>query len=201
MNDLKRPTSVLIGISRPVVRAGIAAILAQDPALEVRLVDEPVEEAYRAAKADVVLIEDDMVVLGALLAIDRQVKTIVYIDQPGDEPIAQALRAGACSVLNADVEAEILPRGVKDVAAGKRCVPPEVGALLAQRENERPLTLRETDVLKLVATGLANKQIAAKLKVTEGTVKTHVNNLLQKLGVAGRTEATAVAIRRGLVKV
>jgi two-component system, NarL family, response regulator len=157
--------------------------------------------AYRAARSDVVVIDDDPRLLAELIGHDRNLKAIVYLDAPGDEPVARALRNGAYSVLHADVEAELLPRAVKDVAAGKRCVPPEVGAMLAQRENERPLTEREADVLRLLATGLANKQIAAKLKVTDGTVKTHVNNLLQKLGAAGRTEATAVAIRRGLVKV
>jgi two-component system, NarL family, response regulator len=194
-------TSVLVALGRPIVRAGVVAILSRDASLQVREAGGSVIDDYRAARTDVVLIDVDESLLAGLLSVDRNVKAIVYADAPGDEPVARALRAGACSVLHADVEAGLLPRAVKDVAAGKRCVPPEVGAMLAQRENQRPLTDREADVLRLLATGLANKQIAAKLKVTEGTVKTHVNNLLQKLGVTGRTEATAVAIRRGLVKV
>ncbi|MFM2044353.1 MAG: Protease production enhancer protein [Pseudomonadota bacterium] len=118
-----------------------------------------------------------------------------------DEDIERALKAGAKAYLLKDLsEAELLDC-LREVAAGRTYVPFPIAAKLAERLTQVQLTQREMAVLKHMAEGLANKSIAARLAISDATVKVHVTNLFQKLQVNSRTEAIAVAVRRGLVRI
>ena len=118
-----------------------------------------------------------------------------------------ALEAGATGYLLKDAEAEEVARAVRAAYAGEVHLDPAVTRLLARRMREKkatpepvePLTERERDVLRLLGQGMSNKEIAAALFISEGTARTYVSNILGKLGVAGRTEAAAIAVRGGLV--
>jgi two-component system NarL family response regulator len=117
-----------------------------------------------------------------------------------DEDIYRALRAGARGYLLKEVTREELIDCVRTVHAGRTYIPPEIAARLAERVTTIELTARERQVLGLVVKGKGNRDIGHELTVTEGTVKVHVNNILAKLGVASRTEAATLALRRGLVR-
>jgi two-component system, NarL family, response regulator LiaR len=120
-----------------------------------------------------------------------------------DASVVGAVRAGAIGYLLKDTEADALCRAIKAAAAGQVQLTPQAAARLMQvvsaPESPRPLTDRETEVLQLLAQGQANKQIARRLSIAEKTVKVHVSNILGKLGVQSRTQATLYAIRIGLV--
>jgi DNA-binding NarL/FixJ family response regulator len=114
-----------------------------------------------------------------------------------------AVRAGAIGYLLKDMEAEELNRAIKAAASGQVQLSPVAAARLVREvrapDNPETLTLRETDVLKLIATGFSNKEIARDLGIGEKTVKTHVSNILSKFGVLSRTQAALMAVRMGLV--
>ena len=118
----------------------------------------------------------------------------------GDENICQSLRAGAKAYLLKDVTLEELVDCIEKVHGGQTCVPPAVAAKLAERTASPELTERELEVLRLIVAGRSNKEIAGDLSITEGTVKTHVNHVLDKLGVHDRTQAATTALKRGLVR-
>src|SRR5439155_17002435 len=119
-----------------------------------------------------------------------------------DASVVGALRAGAISYLQKDTQADTLCQAMKAAAAGQVQLTPQAAARLMQvvsvPESPEALTERETDVLRLLAQGQANKQIARSLNIAEKTVKVHVSNILSKLGVQSRTQATLYAIRIGL---
>jgi DNA-binding NarL/FixJ family response regulator len=123
----------------------------------------------------------------------------------GDASVTGAIKAGAIGYLLKDTEAEELHRAIRGAAEGKVQLAPQAAARLVREvrppESPEELTERESEVLKLVARGKANKQIASDLFVEEKTVKTHVSSILRKLGVQSRTQAALHAVRTGLVSV
>src|SRR5580700_3833731 len=201
---------LLLVDDHPVVREGLASILGLVPGLQVIAQAGNGREAvalYAKHKPDVVLMDlrmPEMDGLQATMAIregDAAARIILLTTFDGDEDIFRGLRAGARAYLLKDVPREQLVDCVRSVAAGQTCIPPNVAAKLAERMRSPELTERELEVLQLVAVGKANKEVAAALDITEGTVKVHVNNILSKLGVSGRTEAVSVAMKRGIVKI
>lgn len=128
-------------------------------------------------------------------------RLIVLTGHASDEDVDNVLKAGARGFVLKSAPVEELVSAVRAVHDGKTFVSAAVGARLASRMMEQRLTDREAEVLRLVAGGKANKEIAASLGVTTGTVKLHVNNLFQKLGVQSRTEAVKVALERGLIRI
>jgi two-component system NarL family response regulator len=116
-----------------------------------------------------------------------------------DEDIYRALRAGAKAYLLKDTPREELLDTIRAVAAGHTRVPADVAAKLAERVSSEALTTREVDVLRLIVAGHSNREIATQLYISEGTVKTHVNHILMKLGASDRTQAATTALKRGLV--
>jgi DNA-binding NarL/FixJ family response regulator len=118
----------------------------------------------------------------------------------GDEDVYQALQVGARGYLMKDIFREQLLEAIRNVSAGKRYLPQMVANSLAERIDRPELTSREKQVLELIAQAFSNKQIAADLGLSEGTVKGHVNSILSKLGVEDRTHATLVALKRGLAR-
>jgi two-component system NarL family response regulator len=129
-----------------------------------------------------------------------QARFIVLTTFDGDEDIYRALQAGARAYLLKGMTVEVLLSTIRSVHAGKSIIPPAIAQKLAERMATEPLTQREQDVLEEIVRGKSNKEIGAALDISEATVKTHINNLLGKLGVEDRTQAATAAIQRGLVQ-
>jgi two-component system NarL family response regulator len=127
-------------------------------------------------------------------------KIIVLTACDGDEDVYQSLKAGAKAYLLKDVTLAQLVECIEKVHDGQTCIPASIAAKLAERTASPHLTERELDVLRRIVAGRSNKEIAADLEITEGTVKTHVNQVFDKLGVHDRTNAATTAIKRGLVR-
>lgn len=203
---------VLIADDHSVVRQGLRMFLGLDPELEV--VGEAVDgaEAVRLAqelKPDVVLMDLLMPVMDGITATatihetvpDTEVLALTSVLE--DASVVSAIRAGAIGYLLKDTNADELRRAIKSAAAGQVQLSPEASTRLLREvrapESPETLTDRETEVLRLLAEGLANKEIARKLEIGEKTVKTHVSNILAKLGVQSRTQAALYAVQIGLV--
>ena len=204
--------NVLITDDHKVVRQGLRMVLDLDPELDVVGEAENGEEALRLAmrlEPDVVLMDLVMPVMDGVQATrairrglpDTQVVALTSVLE--DASVTGAVRAGAIGYLLKNTGGDELCRAIKAAAAGQVQLAPEAAARLMREvsapENPEALTERETDVLKLVARGMANKQIARNLFIGEKTVKTHVSNILLKLGVNSRTQAALHAARTGLV--
>ena len=128
-------------------------------------------------------------------------RIIVLTTYLGDVQAVRALKAGALGyLLKASLRRDLLDT-IRAVAAGQRCVPPEVATEMAQHAMDDPLSEREIEVLRLVATGCSNKVVAARLLISEDTVKGHVHNILSKLDANDRTHAVTIALRRGFLEI
>jgi DNA-binding NarL/FixJ family response regulator len=205
---------ILIVDDHSVVRQGLRMFLSLDPELEV--IDEAVDGAEAVKKAkelkpDVVLMDLLMPVMDGITAIgiirrelpDTEVIALTSVLE--DSSVIGAVRAGAIGYLLKDTESDELCRAIKAAAAGQVQLSPKAAARL-MREVRAPdspevLTERETEVLRLLAQGQSNKEIAHALTIGEKTVKTHVSNILSKLGVPSRTQAALYAVRIGLVSI
>jgi NarL family two-component system response regulator LiaR len=203
---------IVIADDHKIVRRGIRIFLELDPELVV--VGEAADgaEAVRLAQQlqpDIVLMDllmPGMDGITATTTIRRELPEIEVLALTSvleDASVVGAVRAGAIGYLLKDTEADALCRAIKAAAAGQVQLTPQAAARLMQvvraPESPQPLTDRETEVLRLLAQGQANKQIARSLSIAEKTVKVHVSNILGKLGVQSRTQATLYAIRIGLV--
>jgi DNA-binding NarL/FixJ family response regulator len=191
-----------------VVRQGLVALLSTMDDLEiVGSVGDGLEaiETFRKIQPDVTLIDLQLPKLGGADTI-RQIRTefpqarfIVLTTFDGDEDIYRALQAGARAYLLKGMPLEELLTTIHAVHSGKLHIPSSVAEKLAERLSGQELTARELSVLERIVAGRANKEISADLSISEATVKTHINSMLGKLGVADRTHAATVAIQRGLV--
>jgi two-component system NarL family response regulator len=202
------PIRVLIVDDHPMIRAGLTATIDPEPDMTVVASASNGKEGleqYRQHQPDVMLIDLKMPEMGGVEAIRTiraefpSAKIIVVSTYQGDEDIYRALEAGALTYLLKDTLAEKMVGVIREVAAGGRPIPPEVAQRLTDRMFQAVLTPREVEVLHLVARGMRNKEIAGDLRISDETVQGHVKNILTKLSVHDRTEAVAVAIRRGIV--
>lgn len=204
--------SVLLTDDHQVVRQGIRMVLDLDPELEVVGEASNGEEALRQArrlKPDVVLMDLVMPVMDGVKATgeirrelpDTEVVALTSVLE--DASVTGAVKAGAIGYLLKNTGGDELRQAIKAAAAGQVQLAPEAAARLMREvripETPETLTERETEVLKLLARGQANKQIARNLYIGEKTVKTHVRNILMKLNVRSRTQAALYAARNGLV--
>jgi two-component system, NarL family, response regulator LiaR len=203
---------IIITDDHSVVRQGLRMFLGLDPELEVIGEAGDGAAAVRLAhelKPDVVLMDLMMPVMDGITATQiirrdlPDVEVIALTSVLEDASVVGAVRAGAIGYLLKNTQAEELCRAIKAAAAGQVQLSPEAAARLMREvrapESPEPLTERETEVLALLAQGRANKEIARSLHVSETTVKTHVSNILMKLGVPSRTQAALYAVRMGLV--
>ncbi|HEU5098929.1 MAG TPA: response regulator transcription factor [Roseiflexaceae bacterium] len=203
---------ILIADDHSVVRQGLRMFLGLDPELEVIGEARDGAEALamaRQLRPDVVLIDLLMPVMDGIAAISAirrelpDVEAIALTSVLDDNSVVGAVRAGAIGYLLKDTEADDLRRAIKAAAAGQVQLSPKAAARLMREvrapDSPEALTEREIDVLRLLAQGQANKQIAGSLRIGEKTVKTHVSNILAKLGVPSRTQAALYAVRIGLV--
>jgi DNA-binding NarL/FixJ family response regulator len=214
------PIKIIVADDHQVVRAGFAALLDTQPDFTVVGTASDGAQAVRVSRhlrPDVVLMDVRMPVMDGIEATKQLAggggpRILILTTFDLDEYVYDALRAGASGFLLKDVTAERLFDAVRVVAAGEALLAPTVTRRLITEFNRlRPragdqataalaaLTPRETEVLRLVAEGLSNPEIAARLQVTEETVKTHVSRVLSKLGLRGRTQAVVTAYESGLV--
>jgi two-component system NarL family response regulator len=191
------------------VRQGLVALLNVVEDVEVVGEAEDGVEAIKefdARHPDVTLIDLRLPKMSGVEVIQRvrsshsQARFIVLTTFDGDEDIYRALQAGARAYLLKGMTVEVLLSTIRSVHAGKSIIPPAIAQKLAERMATEPLTQREQDVLEEIVRGKSNKEIGAALDISEATVKTHINNLLGKLGVEDRTQAATAAIQRGLVQ-
>jgi DNA-binding NarL/FixJ family response regulator len=203
---------ILLVDDHSVVRQGLRLFLKYDPELEVVGEASDGAEALRMArnlKPDVVVMDllmPGMDGITATAAIRRglpETEVLALTSVLEDASVVGAVRAGAIGYLLKDTQAEALCQAIKAAAAGQVQLTPKAAARLMQAvsapESPEALTERETEVLRLLAQGYSNKQIARSLNNTEQTIKSHVSRILSKLGVQSRTQATLYAIRIGLV--
>ena len=181
--------------------------LARDIAVVAEADDgEAAVEAYRTHRPDAILLDLQMPRVSGVEAVrriraeDPGARVIVLTTYDIDDDIEQCLRAGAKAYLLKDVTPEELISCVRDVCAGRTRLSPEVAAKLADRYTQVALTPREFHVLRLLALGRSNRAIGDELGISEATVKVHVTRLLEKLNASSRTEAVAIATRRGLIR-
>ncbi|HMI57950.1 MAG TPA: response regulator transcription factor [Gemmatimonadaceae bacterium] len=200
---------VLLADDHAIVRSGVAQILNQQSGIQVVAEASDGGEAielYRRERPDVALIDLRMPVVEGAKVVERvrrefpDAVLIVLTTYDTDDDIECALRAGAKAYLLKDVSPNDLVACVRAAHAGRTWVSPAIASKLAERMTQVQMTPREMSVLKLLAVGKANRDIAESLSISEGTVKLHVTHLFEKLGVTSRTEAVATAMRRGLVR-
>jgi DNA-binding NarL/FixJ family response regulator len=207
---------ILVADDHPVVRDGLAAILSTQPDFEVMgqagTGREAVEQAT-ALQPDLVLLDlempelDGVGALEQLRALNPAVRVIVFTAFDTDERILGAVRAGAQGYLLKGVPREELFNAIRVVHSGGSLLQPVVASKLmrqvshqGQAMEREPLTPREMEVLRLLAQGWQNKEIAAELVISQRTVKFHVSSIMGKLGAGNRTEAVAIAAQQGLVE-
>ena len=200
---------VLIVDDHPLLREGIAALIGAEPDMELVAEAATGRDAlakFKLKRPDITLMDLQMPEMGgieAIIAIRGEfpnARIVVLTTYRGDVQVLRALRAGARAyLLKGRVNAELL-EVIRAVHRGEKRIPPEIAAELADHAAEDDLSPREIDVLRLVATGNSNKEVAAKLAITEETVKNHVTHILAKLGANDRTHAVTIAIKRGFIE-
>lgn len=200
---------LLIADDHPVTRNGMALLLASEDDMTVEAQASDGVEAvtlYRIYKPDVAVLDLQMPRLSGFEATTRileefpRARILVFTTYDGDEDIDRAMHAGARGFLLKDAKEDELVLAIRTIHRGARYVSPPVGAKLLEAANGRSLTERERQVLRLLAQGLSNKEIAFQVNVSESTVKTHVAAVIEKLGVGSRTEAALAAVRRGFLR-
>ncbi|WP_433972256.1 response regulator [Tunturiibacter lichenicola] len=192
----------------PLMREGIAAVIRNEPDMELVAEASTGQEAiqgFRAHRPDVTLMDvrmPDMGGIDALLAIRTQfedARVIMLTTFEGDAEIQRALAAGAQGYMLKSLPRKQLVDIIRKVHAGHKHIPPEVAAQLMEHLLGETLSKREIEVLQKVAGGNRNSDIAALLFISEETVKGHVKHIMEKLGASDRTEAVAIGIRRGII--
>lgn len=201
---------ILIVDEHTIVRCGLIAFFKHEPGVEaIAEAGDGIEavERFRTLQPDVTLMELRMPKLNGVEAITtiRQefpnAKIIFLTAYDGDEDIYRGLRAGAKGYLLKNASCDELLEAIRQVNDGKKYIPLVVGAKLADRIEYSTLSERECNVLRLVARGRSNREIAAALNISEGTVKSHLNQILNKLQADDRTQAVVTALKRGFISI
>ena len=206
--SIEQKIRVLTVDDHPLLRSGIAAVLQR--AEDILLVGEATNgreaiEAFRVHHPDVTLMDLQMPVMNgidAILAIRTEfpaARFAVLTTYDGDVQALRALKAGATGYLLKSMLREELIDTIRTIHAGRRRIPPEIAAGIVEHVADDALTEREVEVLRRVAAGTSNKTIASQLAVSDATVKSHMKNILSKLGANDRTHAVTIAMKRGFI--
>lgn len=200
---------VLCVDDHPLMREGIAAVIRSTPDMEIvaeAFNGREAIEQFRVCQPDVTLMDlrlPDMSGVDATVAIRKEfvhARIVILTTFDGDAEIRRALEAGAQGYLLKSMPRTELLDTIRKVHEGKRYVPPEVAAQLAQHFGQETLSRREMEVLEKIAMGNRNIDIAIALFISEETVKGHVKRIMEKLGASDRTEAVAIGLRRGIIR-
>jgi len=200
---------ILVADDHLVYRIGIRSLVGNEPGMKV--VGEATDgnsaiELYRKLQPDVMLLDLRMPqksgidVVQTIRAEFPQARILVVTSYQTEEEIYQVLRAGALGYILKDMGREMLIDAIRSVQAGERWVSPTIQKQFTERSLRETLTAREVEVMRLLVKGLTNREIAGVFKISESTVKNHVNSLLAKLDVSDRTEAVTLCLVRGIVK-
>ena len=209
-NKMSEKVRILIVDDHPVVRAGLSSMLGTHESLEVVGAAWNGQEAFALIEQHrprVVLLDirmpgmNGIEILEALRAMADAPRAIVLTNFETDEDIYRAVRAGAHGYLLKSTTQQQMIDAILAVAAGGRHFPPHIVSRLTQRMARTNLTAREHEILKMMSKGLTNKQSGIALDISAYTARNHVNNIIEKLEVADRTEAVAIAIQQGLLDV
>jgi DNA-binding NarL/FixJ family response regulator len=203
------PIRIMAVDDHPLYRQGIAAVVSVQT--DLKLVAEAANgreaiQQFRTHRPDVTLMDLEMPEMSGLDAIRAIVgefpdaRIIVLTTYAGDVKVLRALKAGACGYLLKEALHREVLESIRAVHAGKKALSPEVAFKLAEHVSDDRLTPGEVRVLRLIAEGRANKEIAARLSLSDETVKWQVRNILSKLGVTDRTEAAMVGLKRGIIE-
>ena len=209
MSDDLKSIRILSVDDHPVVRNGIAGLVQDQP--DMLLVGEASNgreaiQQFRAHQPDVTLMDlqmPEMSGVDAIIAIRDQfprARIIVLTTYTGDVQVVRALKAGAQGYLIKNLLHKELLDAIRRVHSGKKILTPELSCEVASHAADDSLTPAEISVLRLIAEGNANKQIAAQLSISEETVKSRVKNILSKLGANDRTQAVTIALKRGIIE-
>ncbi len=200
---------IVVADDHPIVRDGVVASLERERHLKViGEANDGVEvlEFIKQHRPDIALLDlrmprmNGLEVLLALKELKLQTRAIVMTAFENEEDIQRSMKAGARAYLLKDCPQQILADAIRRVHSGEVYLPPQIAQKLVDRMQKPQISPRELEVLKAVAAGRSNKEIGVQLFISEGTVKTHVESLLDKLGAATRTSAVKAAVRRGLVQ-
>jgi two-component system NarL family response regulator len=200
---------ILVADDHLVYRMGIRSLVGNEPGMEV--VGEATDgvsaiDLYRQLLPDVMLLDLRMPQKSGIDVVQTirsefpDARILVVTSYQTEEEIYQVLRAGALGYILKDMGREMLIEAIQSVQAGVRWVSPTIQRQFAERSLRETLTAREVEVMRLLAKGLTNREIASVFKISESTVKNHVNSLLAKLDVSDRTEAVTLCLVRGVVR-
>ena len=200
---------ILVADDHLVYRIGIRSLLETEMGFQV--VGEAANstetiEMYRKLQPDVLLLDLRMPHKGGVEAVRAirsefpDARVLIVTSYQTEEEVLQVLQAGALGYILKDLDGSMLMQAIQAVCSGKRWISPGLEKQLAEGVGHQPLTARELEVLKLLARGLTNREIASVFQISESTVKNHVNHLLAKLEVADRTEAVSFCLARGIVR-
>ncbi len=193
----------------PLVHEGIATVIRNQP--DMTLIAEAFNgrdavQKFREHKPDVVLLDlrlPDMSGIDTMITIRNEfpeARAIILTTFEGDVEIQRALKAGARAYVLKSMPPKELVEVIRKVHAGKKPIPPQIAAQLAEHYGDESLTEREIDVLRQIAGGNRNRDIAEKLFISEETVKVHIKHVMEKLGASDRTQAVAIGVRRGIIQ-
>jgi len=194
----------------PLLHEGIATVIRNQPDMVLAAEASNGREAiqrFREHTPDVTLMDlrlPDMSGIDAMVAIRSEfpeARVIILTTFAGDVEIQRALQAGARAYMLKSMPPKELMEAIRQVHSGKRKIPAEIAAHLAEHYSDEALTQREVEVLQQVAGGNRNRDIADKLFITEETVKVHIKHIMEKLGAADRTQAVAIGVRRGIIHI
>jgi DNA-binding NarL/FixJ family response regulator len=201
---------ILLIENQPLTRLGVRSVIEKESDIEIVGESDNAADGFKLFNE----LKPDVTILGLRFpdscAIDDldnyfiehpKAKIIVLAEHAGDAEITKALRKGAAGYICKDVEPPDLITAIRTVAAGRKYIPDDIAQILTEHLGQEDLTPSEANVLRMIVGGMSNKEIAFALDVSENTVKTHVKNIFDKIGVSDRTSAATTAIKRGLVRV